>query len=265
MKFLKLAILLWISAGCTEYVTVLHTETVTPQSPEEILSIEDSLVKPILYQQLPSLEGLPIAESKEKFIGAVLPAVLIAKHRIATSREKLVGLLAKETLNAKDSVFVHELLERFGGDTITDLPSRMLTHPNSIVLAQAAVESGWGSSRFFREGNNLFGIWSYNADEPRMAASYARADQNVYLRKYEDVAASIQDYFETMARARAYRHFRAARAESQEVQQLLPHLRYYSERRDDYVRQLQTIIRQNDFTKYDSYRIDPKYFVEKPK
>ncbi|WP_147302857.1 glucosaminidase domain-containing protein [Marinoscillum furvescens] len=264
MKFLKLGVILLL-VGCREYVTVLETETVIPNSPKEIVSVTDSLVKPVLYQQLPSFESLPVDESKEKFISAVLPAVLIARYRIAAERERVLGLLAQDKWSPSDSTYLSQLQERFGGAHPSELPDRMLTHPSSIVLAQAAVESGWGSSRFFREGNNLFGIWSYDADEPRMPASLAREDQNVYLRKYEDVAASIQDYFETMARARPYRHFRAARAETQQVQQLLPHLKYYSERRMAYVDQLQTIIRQNDLTRYDAFRIDPKYFVKKPK
>lgn len=240
----------------------LKAERVTVSDPKQIFPIKDSIVPPILYQNFPSMENLTVDESKEKFIGAVLPAILVAKHNIQEDREKILALSQKETWNGEDSAFYERTKERFGASNITGLLRRMRTHPNSIVLAQAAVESGWGQSRFFQEGNNLFGIWSYSANEPRMEASLSRGDQEVHLRKYEDISESIRDYFETIGRSRPYRRFREARAKTDNISELLPHLKHYSERGMEYIEQLQTIINQNDFTKYDHYQLDPSYFVE---
>lgn len=265
-KFLHLSVLLaaiFFSCKEKDKELVLKTETISATTPEQIVTIEDSLVRPILYQHVPSLENLPVTESKEKFIGAVLPAILISKHYIKKDRERIQELSQKEEWSMEDSLFYLETRDRFGAKDIIGLLTRMKTHPNSIVLAQAAVESGWGQSRFFQEGNNLFGIWSYNSNEPRMEASLTRGETEVHLRKYEDISSSVTDYFETIGRSRPYWNFRKARLETNKVSKLLPHLKHYSERRMEYVEQLQTMIRQNDLTVYDHYQIDPQYFVEK--
>lgn len=249
-------------AACSEKKLVLQTKEVVLESPDQILPLGDTTAQPILYRNIPSFESLTVDESKEKFIAAVLPAILVSKYRMNQNRDSVILLLQKEKWTKKDSLFYQKQLDRFSTDTSEKLLKRMLTHPNSIVLAQAAVESGWGSSRFFQEACNLFGIWSYRANEPRIEASYSRGDEKIFLRKYNDVSESITDYFETVGRSRAYRRFRTARANSDNVQELLPHLKYYSERREEYVEQLRTIIRQNDLTKYDDYRIDPSFFIE---
>jgi Bax protein len=136
----------------------------------------------------------------------------------------------------------------------------MISLPNSIVLAQAAIETGWGQSRFFLEGNNVFGIWSYNADEPRLQAGIGR-ETPVYVRAYGDISESIHDYFETLGGARAYNGVRKARMETNDPFLLIPHLKYYSERRNWYVSQLRTMIEQNNFIKYDNYKLDPNHVV----
>ena len=248
--------------ACSEKKLVLQTKEVMLESPEQIFPLGDSTARPILYRNIPSFESLTVDQSKEKFIAAVLPAILVSKYRMNQDREKVQFILAQEEWTAEDSAFYHYQLDRFDTDNPDQLLKRMLTHPNSIVLVQAAVESGWGSSRFFQEANNLFGIWSYNANEPRIEASYSRGDNRIFLRKYADVSESITDYFETVGRSRAYRKFRTARTVSSNVDELLPHLKYYSERREAYVDQLRTIIRQNDLTQYDDYQIDPSFFIE---
>ncbi len=244
--------------ACKEKVKVLEPKTVLLTSADEIVPLEDSLVKPILYQNVPGFKRLTIKESKEKFIAVVLPAVLIAKYHLTSDREKVLRLKEKDRWSSEDSSFYDNQKQRFKANDVDDLLVRMYAHPNSIVLAQAAVESGWGSSRFFKEGNNLFGIWAYTADEPRIPANKA----NVYLRKYSDISKSIEDYFLTIGRARPYRSFRKARAQSSSVHELLPHLKNYSERGKAYTDQLKVIIRQNNLTKYDHHQIDPGYFVE---
>lgn len=252
--------------GCEEKgegkIKKLQVERVVITSPDQIEPLRDTLVKPVLYLNVSGLDSLTVEKSKEKFIAAVLPAILIARHRLEENLLRLEQLTQKEEWDVTDSVFYRSLATRFKAEDAQVLKRRMTCHPNSIILAQAAVESGWGQSRFFQEGNNLFGIWSYNPDEPRMTASLSRGEKKVYLRKYEDISQSIMDYIETVGRSRAYRHFRYAREETDDPFALIPHLKYYSERRGAYVTQLKTIIVQNDFTRYDSYQLDPQYFTE---
>ncbi|MTI21793.1 hypothetical protein E1176_12245 [Fulvivirga sp. RKSG066] len=248
-----------IFSTCVEGTRVLKTEYVELASPEQIVALEDTLVRPVLYQNLPNYADLPVEDSKQKFIATILPAILIARYHLENERDSIKLLLIKKKWTTQDSLYYQKQFERYKAKDAENLLLRMKTHPNSITIAQAAVESGWGSSRFFREANNLFGIWSYRSDEQRIAAD----GNNVYLRKYNDVSQSIEDYFVTIGRARPYRSFRKTNANSDNIDELLPHLKPYSERGMDYVYQLKTIIRQNNLTQYDNYQIDPQYFVEK--
>ncbi|MCG8387160.1 MAG: glucosaminidase domain-containing protein [Cytophagales bacterium] len=255
----RIVLLVLIFPGCREKEKVLAPQVIVLSSTDGIVPLVDSLVRPVLYRQIPSLAGLPVKETKEKFIAIVLPAVLIARHHLATGQQRIRQLSKKKRWSAEDSAYYASQRQRFKAKNIFDLAMRMSTHPNSITLAQAAVESGWGSSRFFKEANNLFGIWAYTDKEPRIPAN----EGDVFLRKYDDIAQSIEDYFVTLGRARPYRAFRRAKADSATVDQLLPHLKHYSARGKAYTDQLKTIIDQNNMTQYDHYQIDPQYFIEK--
>ncbi len=260
--FLKRAIYfgLWCCIlGCKEekeraiepvFIEINHVSDIVPV---------DTMVKPILYRNIGGFDTLSIQENKDKFVAAILPAILITRYRINKDLGKIKEMVNKQTWDPEDSLFFSTQMERFNANDSTDLIVRMHTHPTSIVLAQAVVESGWGKSRFFSEANNLFGIWSYNPDKPRIAAGSSK--RNVHLRKYEDISESVMDYFETIARARAYRSFRQARLRTSDVNELLPLLKSYSENRMGYVNQLKNIIEQNNFTQYDHYQLDPEYLV----
>ncbi len=220
-------------------------------------------VAPLLYHEIGDFSNLPIEEKKDKFIAAVLPAILVAKHRIETERNQVLALSQKEKWTIQDAQFFQQQSEKYGTDKIEVLLDKMMVHPTSIVLAQAIVESGWGTSRFFLKANNLFGVWSFNPDEPRIPAKYRRKDSGLqaYLRKYDDISESIQNYFETIARTNAYKSFVNARTQTDNVSRLLPYLRNYSERKEAYIAQLQSIINHNDLTQYDQYHLDPNYFI----
>ncbi|MBO3697428.1 glucosaminidase domain-containing protein [Roseivirga sp. E12] len=246
-----------------EQVTVLQTEVREVNNPTDIEPISSGLVKPILYTKVTSLRPLPPFEDKTRFVQLILPAILVAKHKIEEDRLRLAALTNALEWSAADSTFLQHLSKAYRTDDITLLDRRLRTHPNSIVLAQAAVESGWGKSRFFKEANNLFGIWSYRANEPRIRASVSRLDYQVYLRSYDNLSESIIDYFQTIGRAKPYTAFRKKRMETSDIDALLPLLSQYSERKEEYVRQLRSMIKFNEFEQYDNYSIDPSYFVSK--
>ena len=245
--------------ACSEKEKVLVTKTIRLENIDQIILLEDSLVRPIHYQNIPDLQRLTINELKEKFVAIVLPSILIARHEISLDRDQIVALSKLKKWNTEDSLFYLNQKQRFKANDIDDLLDRMVTHPNSITLAQAAMESGWGSSRFFKEANNLFGIWSYNKGEPRIPAN----DSDVFLRKYTDIAESIEDYFVTLGRARAYKKFREMRLKSDNIHELLPLLKNYSQRGTAYTDQLKILIKNSDLERYDHYQIDPDYLIEK--
>lgn len=242
---------------------VLKVARVKVDSLSQIVPVKDSLVQPIIYSGLHDLDQKPIPEMKELFISAVLPSILIVKNELAAVQDHLRSLKGRNNWALTDSTYYDSLKEEYKAIDLDDLILRMETLPNSIVLAQAALESGWGQSRFFLEGNNIFGIWSYNKDEPRLRAHLAREERTVHVRHYNDLVESIRDYFQTLGSAPAYKGLRKALQETQDPYKLLPHLKHYSEQRDAYVRLVRLVIDHNDFTRYDHYVIDPQFFIEK--
>jgi Bax protein len=234
-------------------------------SPEDILPVSDSLVKPVIYNNGVSLAYLDQDEKKQKFIDLILPSILITKYQIDQDRIK-IGLLQdlaqqQGFLEPEDSLFLEEKLKYFHASDLEELKFKMQTHPVSIVLAQAAIESGWGTSRFFTEANNIFGIWSFSANDDRVRARYGRNGKAVYVKDYADMTASINDYFRTLSRSSAYKTFREKRIETNNSFELIRYLNRYSELGFEYVKKLEVVMRKNDFTRYDNYQLDPVFLV----
>ena len=249
-------------SGCDIHRTFrVQSQTVNLTSLDQIEHSKNACVKPILYTNVKGLEKLPVGKAKAKFIAAVLPSILVAKHRIEQYRKRLVRLKHKPCWEAADSAFYFGLKVRYKAKSLDDLVACMGTLPTSIVLAQAAVESGWGKSRFFLKASNLFGVWSFNAYESRIPARSTRGKKMIYLRSYEDMSQSINDYFEILACSRAYNALRDARHYTDDPFKLLPHLRNFSERRTAYTNQLKILILKNNLTHYDHYQIDPHYLI----
>ena len=123
-----------------------------------------------------------------------------------------------------------------------------------LLLAQAALESGWGTSRFYKQANNIFGVWSYSENEPRIKASEARDGKPIFVKKYDTLPESFASYFKTLARG-PYKTFRSKRTQTNDVFQLITHLQLYSELREEYVSRLESLIRFNNLEQYDSYTL----------
>jgi len=247
----------------TKFTYGIRTQTLRVTSPKQIVRVNSDYVVPILYTRVNGLAGLPVHEAKISFISAVLPAVLVAKHEIEMLKVRLDQLESNGSWEHDDSIFYQSMRKKFRGKSISEMQARIGTLPTSIVIAQAAVESGWGQSRFFLQGNNLFGVWSFDSKEPRIAAGEARGRKTVYLKSYKNMSESIINYFEILSSSPAYEGLRTARSGSTDPFELLPHLINFSERRRAYTRQLRTVIEQNNLTLYDTYQVDPDYIFEK--
>ena len=140
---------------------------------------------------------------------------------------------------------------KYGVDSNRSLLIAIKPHPRSITIAQAAIESAWGTSRIFTEANNIFGIRPFSKDEPRIAANRKRGDKTVWLRKYASIRESISDYYLVLGRASAYREFRNMKMETTDPHRLVSGLSGYSERNTGYVKELSSIIRYNNFHELD--------------
>ncbi len=161
-------------------------------------------------------------------------------------------MLKKEKLSTGDNIWLDKLKKTYRTKEPDKLLLRLNDHPTSIVLAQAAIETGWGSSRFFLEANNAFGVWSYDKNEPRIKASEMRDGKAVYVKKYRSLIEAVDDYFITIGRG-PYTDFRKHRATTSNVTNLVNHLDTYSEISDEYVKRLHSVIDTNKLQKYDDY------------
>lgn len=240
----------------------INTELVKIDSLSQVVAVTDSLVRPVIYDDVDELLSAPSAETKTLFISIVLPSILIAKHQMEQKKSYVLQLTKKKSWESEDSLTYTSLLNQYKARSTDDLIQRLQPVPTSVVIAQAIVETGWGRSRFFLEGRNMFGIWSAKSNASKLIAMKRRNGNPVYVRAYENIAVSAADYYETIARSSAYRSLRSALQSTNDPFEILPHLKYYSEQRRTYTEKLAKIIRQNDLTRFDHYRIDPEFFQE---
>ncbi len=227
---------------------------------DDIVPLDSIYVKPYDYRNVISLSELSISTKKQKFIDLILPGILITKARHVYTQKKLRALLEKDSTkwSSKQKRFLYDLKKKYKTKDINSLNDKLYTHPNSIVLAQAAVECGWGTSRFFLEANNIFGVWSFNEKDQRIKSKHHRNGKPIYLKKYSSISESIEDYFLTIARG-PYKDFRQQRVLHKDAYQLIKYLHNYSERGEDYIKQLKIVIEKNNLIQYDVYEIDNGY------
>jgi Bax protein len=151
----------------------------------------------------------------------------------------------------RESANIKRLKKKYKATTNNDLLKAMKPHPKSIALAQAAMESAWGTSRFFVQANNIFGVWSFNKNEPRIAAGEKRGEKTIWVKKYSSVKDAINDYYLVLARGRAFGEFRNLKIKSSDPYKLVEKLDSYSERGAEYGKELASMIRYNKFYKVD--------------
>ena len=195
-------------------------------------------------------------ERKSLFLRSLLPIVLLENRRLR-EQHNLAKLILENDLPDKGSP-TRKWLDgvakemRIRGDlTKESVQQRLLNRldeiPPALALAQAAIESGWGTSRFASEGNSLFGQWTYNADKG-LEPTERDADATHFVSAFPNLQASVRAYMRNLNTSRAYREFRDERArmradgEDLSATELAQHLRRYSQRGMEYVQELQKII-----------------------
>ncbi len=203
-------------------------------------------------------------ENKQYFFAALLPLVLAENERILRLRSRLFRI---DPNSRSGRAVLQELARAYRlkperKDLLGALAARMNVLPPSLVLAQAAQESGWGRSRFAILGNALFGEWTWNAAEGIMPA---RRDSNArhFVRRFPDLRASLASYMRNLNSHRAYVRLRQLRNEMLGLgmplrgERLAETLVSYSQEGEDYVRKLRRMIRSNDLERFDRARLQP--------
>jgi Bax protein len=233
----------------------------------QILPIIDTTVVPVIYDTLIISNLVSISEKKEQFINQILPAVLIVKYneqqKYNRVEELLVKMDQKIPISQRDSTFLDSLKFKYESIDYHSLLKKLKPHQTSLVLAQAAIESGWGQSRFAIEGNNLFGVMASREDILLKNSIGGGGKSNRFsAKKYETVTESIEHYFFILGKHKAYNKFRIKRFEEKSVYHMIDGLNKYSEKGTEYTDMLKYIIKWNDLEKYDSYIIDESYIID---
>lgn len=225
---------------------------VVPRSASEVLmEREGHYVYSGRELDMSSLSG---GEKKKVFIKLLLPAIEVVEREVKWKISMVEILSEKKELNAEEKEYLDKLFDEYKVDDrmIESLLSKMIMPPKSLVVSQAALESGWGSSRFFKEGNNIFGVWSYNKGEPRIAAKESRSGGfTAYLKSYPDLKGSIDDYVTLLSKSNNYKEFREGLKRGENSMELAEHLVRYSELREEYVKRVQSVIKSNELNKLD--------------
>jgi Bax protein len=195
------------------------------------------------------IDTMNLSEKKTTFLKMMVPPL------DEVYEEELNYFYTIQTLvnENPDNAILESLREEYNANDNLELLMALKPHPKSITLAQAAMESAWGESRFFRNANNIFGVWSYNENEPRIPASIMRGDKTIWLKKYPTIKDAIKDYYKILSRSWAFKEFRKLnyQKENQNPYLLVKKLQKYSERREVYTQELSTMINANQFTKFD--------------
>ncbi len=196
------------------------------------------------------ISSLSISEKKERFIEIVLPAILESRNKILIAyRNVLDAKMGDKKLTIHDEEYLTLLYEQYNikDRDIDKLLVSLNPHPISIVLAQAAIASGWGTSRFFTQGNNIFSLISIDKNDDRIKVT----NGDVYVKRYDSLVESVDDYMILLGRGDAYKRFRDTRAVSDDPYELIKYLAPYSQLREKYVEQLKDTIKYNYFQQYD--------------
>lgn len=201
-----------------------------------------------LFERQVVLPEMTVQEKKQRFRAIMAPAVSEVYLDLMQQYQDVSGLVQSGD-NAKK---LSALRAEYKVTSDAALLMALKPHPRSIAMAQAAMESSWATSRFFLEANNVFGVWSFDEDEARIAAKQQRAGKTVWVKKYSSIDASIRDYYRTLARGDAFKEFRALKMKTSDPFLLVAKLDHYSEKGADYGKELSSIIRVNKFDAYDA-------------
>ena len=222
----------------------------------------------------PQVERVPdfsayhdVLQKKRVFFAFMLPLIREVNAKIHKQRTNLIALSKKLEsgleLERGELEYLSQLFRRYRMKTppevstqlVNQLLERVDSVPASLVLAQSANESGWGTSRFAVEANNYFGIWCFSSGCGLKPAS--RDDGLVHeVASYKSVQQGIAAYMHNINTHRAYRNLRVIRAEQRHLRnhfmglQLTDGLLYYSERGEEYVREIKQMIRINKLHEY---------------
>src|SRR5210317_1427979 len=226
---------------------------------------QKKLVKPVALTLLPT-ELKMIENSKKRkefFIQIILPLIIKENNIIKKDRRTLFDIINKSNNTTAELDWLEKKYKQYGvkSKDLSTLKIRMDEIPASLAIAQAAKETGWGTSRFAQEGNALFGQWTWSGEGLKPKEAEKGEDHKVM--KFNILQASVRAYQRNLNTHSSYKDFRQARAELRDAGKPLDsmvlsnYLDKYAETGEHYVEVLQKIILQNDLKDFDDAKLLP--------
>ena len=226
---------------------------------------KNKYVKPINLSLLPNEMKMIESTKKRKnlFISIVLPLILDENSQIRSDRKKLFSILNKNNNSNAEKKWLEMKFKQYGvkNKDLLTLKVRMDEIPVSLAIAQAAKETGWGTSRFALEGNALFGQWTFSGEGLKPKA--ADSDQTHKVMKFQILQASVKAYQRNLNTHSSYKKFRKLRAEARDNDEKLDSLiladclDLYAATGKEYTKILKKIINQNSLKDFDDVKLLP--------
>ena len=200
---------------------------------------------------------------KKLFIQIVLPLIIEENLKIRFDRKKLFQILNKNNTTERDKAWLNLKFKQYGikNKDLSKLKIRLDEIPVSLAIAQAAKETGWGSSRFAQEGNALFGQWTWSGEGIKPLD--LEKDKKHKVAKFKILKASVRAYQRNLNTHSSYKEFRIERAIQRDNEEklnslkLVNYLEKYAETGKEYTEVLKKIITQNNLTDFDDVEILP--------
>ena len=222
-------------------------------------------VKPIYLTKLPK-DIKTLGDTKKKrelFIKIILPLILDENEKIINDRKKLFKILGKNFNTVGERVWLKRRFKEYKieDQDLAKLKMRMDIIPVSLAIAQAANESGWGTSRFALEGNALFGQWTWS--KKGISPKKKDPNQSHKILQFQILKASVRAYKNNLNTHNAYQEFREVRAQlRQEGKQIIgldlsKHIKNYAAIGEKYVTIIEDIIEKNSLTDFDRATLLP--------
>tara|TARA_Y100000590_G_scaffold205690_1_gene233199 strand:- start:2040 stop:3197 length:1158 start_codon:yes stop_codon:yes gene_type:complete len=225
----------------------------------------NKIAKPVEIGKLPyELKEIQnVRKRKELFIQIVLPLILEENNKILLDRKKLFAILNKNNNSKSDNEWLNKKFKQYGvkNKDIPILKRRMDIIPPSMAIAQAAKETGWGTSRFALEGNALFGQWTYTDKGIKPAAADKGTKHKVMM--FNVLKSSVRAYARNLNTHKSYKKMRYVRAIQRDnlgilnSLELINYLDNYAETGKEYTTVLKKIVEQNSLTDFDDVKILP--------
>ena len=226
---------------------------------------ETKLVKPVDIGLLPKeIKNIGSTKKrKEMFIKIILPLIVKENNKIRIDRKRLFTILNKNSNTDIEKKWLEKKYKQYGvkKNDLSNLKVRMDEIPVSLAIAQAAKETGWGTSRFALKGNALFGQWTWSGEGLKPKNADQGKDHKVM--KFHSLQLSVRAYLRNLNTHSTYKNLRKARTDLRNQNKQLDSiilskfLDKYAETGSQYVEVLQKIIEQNNLKDFDEARLLP--------